>query len=320
MSYLGMKQLLEAGVHFGHETKRWNPKMKRYIFAERNGIFIIDLQKTLVESEKAFGYLRDLAARGGTILFVGTKKQAQEILAAEAKRCGMPFINERWLGGLLTNFKTIRTRVERLKELESMFEDESILRYTKKEQIDMGKELQRLQRYLGGIRDMARLPDALFIIDPTKEAIAVKEANKLGIPAVALADTDSDPDVLDYIIPGNDDAIRSIQLVTATLSDVIIEVRGGADAAPEAASEPAQPAQASRPMPTTASEQAIHAAVAEAADGTPAQPAAPAKPAAPVQPATSSEPTAAAPVALEADATEADTTDEAVADGDAKQD
>jgi small subunit ribosomal protein S2 len=201
-----------------------------------------------------------------------------------------------------------------------MFEDESILRYTKKEQIDMGKELQRLQRYLGGIRDMARLPDALFIIDPTKEAIAVKEANKLGIPAVALADTDSDPDVLDYIIPGNDDAIRSIQLVTATLSDVIIEVRGGADAAPEAASEPAQPAQASRPMPTTASEQAIHAAVAEAADGTPAQPAAPAKPAAPVQPATSSEPTAAAPVALEADATEADTTDEAVADGDAKQD
>jgi small subunit ribosomal protein S2 len=230
MSYLGMKQLLEAGVHFGHETKRWNPKMKRYIFAERNGIFIIDLQKTLVESEKALGFLRDLAGRGGTILMVGTKKQAQEILAAEAKRCGMPFINERWLGGLMTNFKTIRGRVDRLRELESMFEDESILRYTKKEQIDMGKELQRLQRYLGGIRDMTRLPDALFIIDPTKEAIAVKEANKLGIPAVALADTDSDPDVLDFIIPGNDDAIRSIQLVTATLADVIVEVRGGGDA------------------------------------------------------------------------------------------
>jgi small subunit ribosomal protein S2 len=267
-----MKQLLEAGVHFGHETKRWNPKMKRYIFAERNGIFIIDLQKTLVESEKAIGYLRDVAARGGTILFVGTKKQAQEILAAEAKRCGMPFINERWLGGLLTNFKTIRTRVDRLRELEAMFEDESILRYTKKEQIDMGKELHRLQRYLGGIRDMTRIPDALFIIDPTKEAIAVKEANKLGIAAVALADTDSDPDVLDFIIPGNDDAIRSIQLVTATLSDVIIEVRGGADAesthgtSAAAESAPATAAEGERdmkPLPTTASEDAINAAVAE---------------------------------------------------------
>ena len=230
MSYLGMKQLLEAGVHFGHETKRWNPKMKRYIFAERNGIFIIDLQKTLVESEKSFDYLKDLAGRGGTILFVGTKKQAQEILAAEAKRCGMPFINERWLGGLLTNFRTIRTRVERLKQLEEWFEDGSIRRYNKKEQIDLGKELQRLQRYLGGIRDMHRLPDALFIIDPTKEAIAAREANKLDIPVVALADTDSDPDVLDYIIPGNDDAIRSIQLVTARLADAIVEVKGGADA------------------------------------------------------------------------------------------
>lgn len=229
MSYLGMKQLLEAGVHFGHETKHWNPKMKRYIFAERNGIFIIDLQKTLVESERAFDYLRDLAGRGGTILFVGTKKQAQEILTAEAKRCGMPYVNERWLGGLLTNFKTIRGRVERLKELEAMFEDGGVLHYNKKEQIELGKELQRLQRYLGGIRDMSRLPDALFLIDPTKEAIAVREANKLGIPAVALADTDSDPDVLDYIVPGNDDAIRSIQLVTARLADVIVEVRGGAD-------------------------------------------------------------------------------------------
>ncbi len=285
MSYLGMKQLLEAGVHFGHETKRWNPKMKRYIFAERNGIFIIDLQKTLVESEKALGFLRDLAARGGTILFVGTKKQAQEILAAEAKRCGMPFINERWLGGLLTNFKTIRTRVERLKELEGMFEDESILRYTKKEQIDMGKELQRLQRYLGGIRDMTRLPDALFIIDPTKEAIAVKEANKLGIHAVALADTDSDPDVLDFIIPGNDDAIRSIQLVTSTLSDVIVSVRGVVDAPADEAGEGAVTAErTTRPLPTTASEQAIHAAVADAAaDSDAAAPVATAPVAAPAE-------------------------------------
>jgi small subunit ribosomal protein S2 len=232
MSYLGMKQLLEAGVHFGHETKRWNPKMKRFIFAERNGIFIIDLQKTLVESEKSLDFLKNVAIRGGTILFVGTKKQAQEILAAEAKRCGMPYINERWLGGLLTNFKTILGRVRRLKDLEKMFEDESILRYTKKEQIDLGKEMQRLQRYLGGIKEMTRLPDALFIVDPTKEAIAVKEANKLGIPSVALADTDSDPDVLDYVIPGNDDAIRSIQLVTARLSDLIVEVRGGAENLP----------------------------------------------------------------------------------------
>ncbi len=267
MSYLGMKQLLEAGVHFGHETKRWNPKMKRYIFAERNGIFIIDLQKTLVESEKALNFLRDLAGRGGTILFVGTKKQAQEILAAEARRCGMPFINERWLGGLLTNFRTIRTRVDRLKDLERSFEDESILRFSKKEQIDLGKELQRLQRYLGGIRDMTRVPDAIFIIDPTKEAIAVKEANKLGIPAVALADTDSDPDVLDFIIPGNDDAIRSIQLVTATLADVIVEVRGGASVAEEGETEaaPVAPAAVMKPIPESAAERAVREAVVDGA-------------------------------------------------------
>ncbi|HRQ09419.1 MAG: 30S ribosomal protein S2 [Truepera sp.] len=268
MSYLGMKQLLEAGVHFGHETKRCNPKMKRYIFAERNGIFIIDLQKTLVESEKSFDFLRDLAGRGGIILFVGAKKQAQEILAAEAKRCGMPYINERWLGGLLTNFKTIRTRVERLRELEAMFEDESILRFTKKEQIDLGKELQRLQRYLGGIRDLNRLPDALFIIDPAKEAIAVKEANKLDIPVVALADTDSDPDVLDFIIPGNDDAIRSIQLVTARLADVIIEMRGGEDVAVAPTTED----RATLRMPMSGPERAIQEAAAAAeGDGSSAE-------------------------------------------------
>lgn len=269
MSYLGMKQLLEAGVHFGHETKRWNPKMKRYIFAERNGIFIIDLQKTLVESDKAFNFLRDVAERGGTILFVGTKKQAQEILAAEAKRCGMPYINERWLGGLMTNFKTIRARVERLKELEQWFEDDSILRFTKKEQIDLGKELQRLQRYLGGIKNMSRLPEALFIIDPTKEAIAVREANKLGIPVVGLADTDSDPDVLDYIVPGNDDAIRSIQLVTARLADVIIEVRGGAEveegAAEEKKDEVAEVPRETLPTPVSSPERTITEAAKAAA-------------------------------------------------------
>lgn len=267
VSYLGMKQLLEAGVHFGHETKRWNPKMKRYIFAERNGIFIIDLQKTLVESDKAFDFLKDLAARGGTILFVGTKKQAQEILAAEARRCGMPFINERWLGGLLTNFRTIRGRVERLKELEAMFEDDSIRRYGKKEQIDLGKELHRLQRYLGGIRDMTRLPDALFIVDPTKEAIAAREANKLGMPVVALADTDSDPDVLDFIIPGNDDAIRSIQLVTARLADAIVEVKGGVDVAADVPAAAAE--RETLPTPMSAPELAIQAAATAGGAGEP---------------------------------------------------
>ena len=281
MSYLGMKQLLEAGVHFGHETKRANPKMKRYIFAERNGIFIIDLQKTLVESEKAFDFLKDVAGRGGTILFVGAKKQAQEILAAEAKRCGMPYINERWLGGLLTNFKTIRTRVERLRDLEAMFGDESVLRFSKKEQIDLGKELNRLQRYLGGIRDLNRLPDALFIIDPAKEAIAVREANKLDIPVVALADTDSDPDVLDFIIPGNDDAIRSIQLVTARLADVIIEMRGGADVAVESAPEAAQEATETLAMPLSGPERAIQEAAAAAEEDDSAE-AAPAQAAEPV--------------------------------------
>lgn len=268
MSYLGMKQLLEAGVHFGHETKRWNPKMKRYIFAERNGIFIIDLQKTLIESEKSLDYLRDMAGRGGTILFVGTKKQAQEILRAEASRCGMPYVNERWLGGLLTNFKTIRARVDRLKDLDVMFEDESILRYSKKEQIGLGKELQRLRRYLGGIKEMNRLPDALFVIDPTKELIAVREANKLDIPVVALADTDSDPDTLDYIIPGNDDAIRSIQLVTARLADVIVEVRGGTDAAVE---QPLGPLNISNqqtlPTPISSSERTIQTAAQLAEEG-----------------------------------------------------
>lgn len=258
MSYLGMKQLLEAGVHFGHEVKRWNPKMKRYIFAERNGIFIIDLQKTLVESEKAFSFLQEVAARGGTILFVGTKKQAQEILAAEARRCGMPYINERWLGGTLTNFKTIRTRVERLKDLEKLFGSEEILRYSKKEQIDLGKELQRLQRYLGGIKEMTRLPDALFVVDPAKEVIAVREANKLEIPAVALADTDSDPDVLDYIVPGNDDAIRSIQLVTARLADAIIEVRGGEVVSTEpVVPVNAEPAGETLPTPVSSPERTI---------------------------------------------------------------
>ncbi len=229
MSYLSMKQLLEAGVHFGHETKRWNPKMKRFIFAERNGIFIIDLQKTLKQLDRSFDYVNELAGKGGVILFVGTKKQAQEITELEARRSGMPFINQRWLGGLLTNFTTIRGRIKRMTELEAMFEDGTVMARPKAERILLQAEMERLNRYLGGIRHMTRLPDALFIIDPTKEAIAVKEAQKLGIPVVALADTDSDPDVIDYIVPGNDDAIRSIQLITSRLGDLVVEARGGGE-------------------------------------------------------------------------------------------
>ena len=228
---ISIKELLEAGVHFGHETKRWNPKMKRFIYAERNGIFIIDLQKTLVEMQKSCAFVEDLAARGGVILYVGTKKQAQEIVQIEADRVGMPYVNQRWLGGMLTNFKTISARVKRLEELEQLFESEDINERPKKEQVRLQHELDRLRKYLGGFRRLSRLPDALYVVDPTKEAIAVAEARKLGIPIVALADTDSDPDLIDHIIPGNDDAIRSIQLVTSRLTDVIIEARGGGEEA-----------------------------------------------------------------------------------------
>ena len=229
MSYLSMKQLLEAGVNFGHETKRWNPKMKRFIFAERNGIFIIDLQKTLKQLDRSFDFVKSVAEQGKVILMVGTKKQAQEITELEARRSGMPFINQRWLGGMLTNFKTIRGRIERMKQLETEFETGTINARPKAERVLLQAELERLHRYLGGIRNMTRLPDCLFVIDPTKEAIAVKEAQKLGIPVVALADTDSDPDVIDYIVPGNDDAIRSIQLITSRLGDLIVECRGGGE-------------------------------------------------------------------------------------------
>lgn len=229
MSYISMKQLLEAGVHFGHETKRWNPKFKRFIFAERNGIFIIDLQKTLKQIDRTFDFIKQTAERGGVILLVGTKKQAQEIVELEARRSGMPFVNQRWLGGMLTNFRTIRTRIDRLQELDTMFENGSINDRPKAERIILQNERLRLERYVGGIRHMTRLPDAIFVVDPTKEIIAVQEANKLGIPVIALADTDSDPDVLDYIVPGNDDAIRSIQLITSRVGDIIVEARGGGE-------------------------------------------------------------------------------------------
>ncbi len=224
---VSIKELLEAGVHFGHETKRWNPKMKRFIYAERNGIFIIDLQKSMVELEKTFKYVQDLAMRGGTMLFIGTKKQAQEIVQLEADRAGMPFVNQRWLGGMLTNFRTITAQVNRLQTLEELFASEDINERPKTEQVRLKHELERLQKNLGGFRKLKRLPDAIFVVAPTKEAIAVKEARKLGIPVVGLADTDSDPDLVDYIVPGNDDAIRSIQLVVSRMTDLIVESRGG---------------------------------------------------------------------------------------------
>lgn len=224
---ISIRELLEAGVHFGHETKHWNPKMARYIYAERNHVFIIDLQKTVVEMERACDFLSKLVAGGGTVLFVGTKKQAQEIVQIEAERIGMPYVHERWLGGMLTNFRTITSRVERLETLEAMVNSGALAERPKKEQVQLSHELERLRKYLGGFRNLKRYPNALFVVDPAKEAIAVSEARKLKIPVVALADTDSDPDLIDYIIPGNDDAIRSIQLVISRIADMIVELRGG---------------------------------------------------------------------------------------------
>ncbi|AZR72371.1 30S ribosomal protein S2 [Anoxybacter fermentans] len=227
MSVVTMKQLLESGVHFGHQTRRWNPKMKPYIFTERNGIYIIDLQQTVKLVDVAYNFVRDLASQGKTILFVGTKKQAQETIKREAERCGMPYVNQRWLGGMLTNFQTIRKRVDRLEELERMAEDGTFDRLPKKEVARLTKERDKLLRFLGGIRNMKRLPDALFIADPRKEDIAVAEANKLGIPVIAIVDTNCDPDVVDYIIPGNDDAIRAVKLLTSVIADAVLEGKQG---------------------------------------------------------------------------------------------
>ncbi|SDY71016.1 small subunit ribosomal protein S2 [Evansella caseinilytica] len=227
MAVISMKQLLEAGVHFGHQTRRWNPKMDRYIFTERNGIYIIDLQKTVKKVEEAYNFIRDLAGQGGTILFVGTKKQAQDAVKEEAERSGMYFINQRWLGGTLTNFDTIRKRIGRLKDLERMQEDGTFDVLPKKEVVLLKKEMDRLEKFLGGIKDMEKLPDALFIIDPRKERIAVAEARKLNIPIVAIVDTNCDPDEIDYVIPGNDDAIRAVRLLTAKMADGIIEANQG---------------------------------------------------------------------------------------------
>ncbi len=223
VAVISMKQLLEAGVHFGHQTRRWNPKMDRYIFTERNGIYIIDLQKTVKKVEEAYQFVRDLAADGGKVLFVGTKKQAQDSVKEEAERCGMYYINQRWLGGTLTNFETIQKRITRLKNLEKMQEDGTFDVLPKKEVILLKKEMDRLEKFLGGIKDMQDIPDALFVIDPRKERIAIAEAHKLNIPIVSIVDTNCDPDEIDYVIPGNDDAIRAVKLLTGKMADAVIE-------------------------------------------------------------------------------------------------
>jgi len=227
---VSMKQLLEAGVHFGHQTRRWNPKMAPYIYMERNGIYIIDLQKTVKKLEEAYNFVRTLAENGESILFVGTKKQAQEAIREEAERAGMYYVNARWLGGMLTNFKTMRTRIDRLAQLRRMQEDGTFDMLPKKEVIKLTNEIEKLEKYLGGVKDMKKLPGALFIIDPRKERIAIAEARKLGIPIVAIVDTNCDPDEIDYIIPGNDDAIRAIKLIAQTIANAVVEGRQGEDA------------------------------------------------------------------------------------------
>ncbi|MEC1260894.1 30S ribosomal protein S2 [Bacillus swezeyi] len=231
MSVISMKQLLEAGVHFGHQTRRWNPKMKRYIFTERNGIYIIDLQKTVKKVEEAYNFTKNLAADGGKILFVGTKKQAQDSVREEAERSGMYFVNQRWLGGTLTNFETIQKRIKRLKDIEKMQENGTFDVLPKKEVVQLKKELERLEKFLGGIKDMKELPDALFIIDPRKERIAVAEARKLNIPIIGIVDTNCDPDEIDVVIPANDDAIRAVKLLTSKMADAILEAKQGEETA-----------------------------------------------------------------------------------------
>ena len=229
MSVISMKQLLEAGVHFGHQTRRWNPKMKKYIFVERNGIYIIDLQKTVKKLEEAYDFMRQVGQDGGKVLFVGTKKQAQEAIKEEAERSGNYYINQRWLGGTLTNFGTIQKRVARLKAIEKMEEDGTFDVLPKKEVVQLKKQHERLVKFLGGIRDMKAIPDVMFVVDPRKERIAVAEARKLNIPLVGIVDTNCDPDEIDYVIPANDDAIRAVKLLTAKMADALLEARQGED-------------------------------------------------------------------------------------------
>ena len=237
MSVISMKQLLEAGVHFGHQTRRWNPKMAEYIYTERNGIYIIDLQKSVGKVDEAYNAVKDIVANGGSILFVGTKKQTQDSIKTEAERCGMYYVNERWLGGMLTNFKTIQTRIKRLKEIETMSEDGTFDVLPKKEVILIKKEWDKLEKNLGGIKDMKKLPDAIFVVDPKKERICIQEAHTLGIPLIGIADTNCDPEELDYVIPGNDDAIRAVKLIVSKMADAVIEANQGESMAEEAAEE-----------------------------------------------------------------------------------
>ena len=230
MSVISMKQLLEAGVHFGHQTRRWNPKMAEYIYTERNGIYIIDLQKSVGKVDEAYYAIKDIVANGGMVLFVGTKKQAQDAIKSEAERSGMYYVNERWLGGMLTNFKTIKTRIARLKAIEKMSEDGTFDVLPKKEVIQIRKEWDKLEKNLAGIKDMPTIPDCIFVVDPKKEKICVDEAHTLGIPLVGIADTNCDPEELDYVIPGNDDAIRAVKLIVAKMADAVIEANQGVDA------------------------------------------------------------------------------------------
>ncbi len=241
---ISMKQLLEAGVHFGHQTRRWNPKMAEYIFTERNGIYIIDLQKTVKKVEEAYNFIREIAAEGGDVLFVGTKKQAQDSIKEEAQRVGMYYVNARWLGGMLTNFKTIKKRIDRLEQLGKMEENGTFDLLPKKEVSKLMAERDKLEKYLGGIKDMKKLPGALFIVDPRKEKIAIAEAKKLGIPVVAIVDTNCDPDEVDYVIPGNDDAIRAVKLIASTMANAVMEGKQGEQLAAEGSDAPAEEAAA----------------------------------------------------------------------------
>ena len=244
MAVVSMKQLLEAGVHFGHQTRRWNPKMAPYIYTERNGIYIVDLQKTVKKLEEAYNFVRDISANGGNVLFVGTKKQAQDAIKEEAARCGGYYVNARWLGGMLTNFRTMRTRIDRLAQLRKMEEDGTFAMLPKKEVIKHQGEIEKLEKYLGGVKEMKKLPAALFIVDPRKERNAIAEARKLNIPIVAIVDTNCDPDEIDYVIPGNDDAIRAIRLIASAMANAAIEGRQGEDAAAEEAAPAAEEAAA----------------------------------------------------------------------------
>ena len=240
MSVISMKQLLEAGVHFGHQTRRWNPKMAPYIYTERNGIYIIDLQKSVGKVDEAYKAVSDIAADGGSILFVGTKKQAQEAVKEEAQRCGMYYVNERWLGGMLTNFKTIQSRIKRLKDIERMSEDGTFDVLPKKEVVNIKKEWDKLEKNLGGIKEMKRIPDAIFVVDPKKEKICVQEAHALGIKLIGIADTNCDPEELDYVIPGNDDAIRAVKLIVSKMVDAVIEANQGEEMVAEEAAADAE--------------------------------------------------------------------------------